>query len=293
VAIGHAAPVLESENSIVAPVPEPEKEKLNCAIKYLKGVNQLDANFPEYPATGNAIDVCENYLKDSRTAIYDSLVSLLRKNVKTRPYKHCTMEKLRADESSDLVLKQMVYESATDLNIENREAKADKLYQALLEKTKGIIKNCIFEKEFGNDFDNLIKNKTSSSEKEDFLSDYCLRKHVSDNNLIDSSYNLVLNPKNIDITTVNCAPIVQKAISDAEEEFMKFLREGNALSQTKIDCVVEYFYSKKYFERDQSVLILGEAHLNDEQIAAERASFIKYMLDLNQAIQTCDKNVSL
>jgi len=283
VAIAHAAPVLESENSIVAPVPEPEKEKLNCAIKYLKGVNQLDANFPEYPATGNAIDVCENYLKDSIAESYDSTASRLRKDDEMRPYMDCTMGKLRADEWSDLFLKRAVYKSAVDLNIENRQAKVDELKQALIEKTADTLKNCIYEKKFGKIFDKMIKNdssSSSSSDEDDLETDYCARKHVTDNNFIDPSYNLVLNPKNIDVTVVNCTPILQKAINKFEQILIKDYRE-EGLSEAKIDCIVEIHRQEHVTEQFLRSYLVKEIEITDEQKATERTNFVKLMTNLS------------
>jgi len=266
--------------------PVVNKGESNCIIKYLKSVNQLAANFPEYPASGNAIETCDDHLKETKKAIYENVALELRNDDEMRPYMHCVMEKLRADKWSDVILKLVVYEEAADLNIENHEAKAAELDEIFVTGTAETLKNCMFEKEFGKIFDKMI-NSSSSEEEEDLESDYCLRKYATDNNLIDPSYNLVLNPKNIDVTAINCTPIVQKAIKETEDEFIKTFREEKDLSDAKVDCIVAKYRQEKFSDRLLSIAALSEVEITDEQKAAERVKFVKFMADVTESVHAC------
>lgn len=101
-------------------------------------------------------------------------------------------------------------------------------------------------------------------------------------NLID--YDIVLNPKKIDVFDVNCGTEIKKAKADAAT----VMASSKGLKQKQKDCIKKTFLDGKYFDEMAVVVALGQLKtLTQGQISEERTKFVAKMKEMTEECNKC------
>lgn len=137
-------------------------------------------------------------------------------------------------------------------------------------------------KEFGEMFDDF-ECKNSSSSETDLLDQYCVRKFVIDNDLIDLSiYNVTINPTNLNVTGVECGSMIETGFELGLTRALD--SKHHELTPEQKECIGDKLRNKKFYNQMLRTMVIKELQLTDEQAAIERPKFIQFMLDLTQEI---------
>jgi hypothetical protein len=167
-------------------------------------------------------------------------------------------------------------EKATKMEENNNISKIDVTSAAI---------NCEFDMKYSEIFD-FIMNPTVADpfSKEQ---DYCVRKYILDNDLIDRSmYDLKENPKNVDVSSIDC--------NDKMQEIEMFIwdsissgghQEGEKISEEIVDCLKKVYKDGKYLDKELYFDYLKEFKLSDEQLKIERNNFIVTMKNYSLDVQ--------
>jgi hypothetical protein len=130
------------------------------------------------------------------------------------------------------------------------------------------------DKSIGDAFDSAMKYGRSKEYDE---KDFCVRKYVLDNNLIDANvHNISLASTNINVTNVDCDKLIKEMIATDEEktkqDFEGAIRE----------CIVEKERETENSRINMMLNVLSKLDINEKEKLVEREKYIKYILDLNQ-----------
>ena len=136
---------------------------------------------------------------------------------------------------------------------------------------------CDTNKDYSNMFDSIFDAESAEETEDGDKDDYCMRKYVVDNQLIDAKYRVKLNPKYIDISELNCKPIQAKIIKSLDDVFTQGMLTSDDITSEITICAKEKMHSNKVFDKIISLLILKELALTDEQKNVERQAFVDLM----------------
>lgn len=215
----------------------------------------------------------------------------------------CIMKSLRRSDFSNSLLLLYVYETAAEETDDS--ARTEKMHQAQIKVTRATFDSfmtCQAEKKFGQLFDDLLNEESSSEEEIDPKEDFCVRKHIVDHKLIHvGNHNLNLNPKNLDPSTFDCEALYQKALKDAEDELVKALLEENSSEEKddsentkptsqQVSCILEVIRERNFIDQMLQYDYVKEMKLDETKQRKMRQNFINVMTRLADSASKCFLN---
>lgn len=269
--------------------PIHNKAKLNCLVRQLKSAEKLEADFPEFTVE-NEIGDCEVFLKDLQKDFYKKFVIKLRKNDNFAENTRCITSGLKSKGWADDTFLSIIYQADKTLPRREREQRVKEVDERIESAAVQTYSFCVFNKLFGEIFDEAMKEDSSSSEEETSFEDYCARKRVIDKNLLDSSlFTLKANPENLQVSDVDCVEEKKKTDKDIRKAMVKAIKESNELDFDKKElyCTLDKDIEGGYLDKWLAVAYLSEVNPTDEQKAEERQKFIDYMTKVMSEITEC------
>jgi len=267
---------------IVDAKPVDPSIKINCIIKHLKASKMLEESYPRYP--GLSIDDCAELIEEGTQVTFQSVISGLRmKNL--QKHKDCVVSSLKANKWPENNFLLIVYSSSDTLSADERTAKEQEIIRKNTEISMKAFGSCVFSDIFSTLFDRIIASSANDDDT-DPIQKYCDRKHVFDNHLIDSSYSIVMNPDNVDVSAANCEEYLEKTKNEAEKSIVdklskQFSRDGS------ITCAKEKFKQLGFVDKIMGVVVLGETQLSDEQRQTEKKKFVDMMTNAVDEVGKC------
>lgn len=174
----------------------------------------LETDHPEFKTT-KTIDssTCEEVINESNNKAYDTLDSTIREPLKDyidEKTMTCFMAAMKSIHLAEEDMKQFVLLNSGTLTDEEMKKNLKKITHL----ANGLMKTCRSEdymaKKLVKDLFRQaagIKDKT----EEVLIFDYCKRKFVVDNHLVDTNtYTVKLNPTNLDVSKVNCEDVIKR-----------------------------------------------------------------------------------
>lgn len=265
------------------------KDKSGCFVKYLKSRGSIETDFPSVPYDGPK-EVCLFMVGLVENIFYESVRENIDQIDKSTEYEHCIMAELKKSRALEYLLKFEVYQSATHLTSEEKEDKMNEMERGSVEEITRAAVKCQTDKDYRAMFDDIYNTEDSSEETEDEDRDeYCIRKYVVDNQLVDAKYEVKINPKEIDVSQVICEPIVTKFLASLQEGFTQGMLENKEITPEFSDCAKGKMVDLKAFDKIISLFIIKDLALTDEQKNEEREVFVNLMTKVKLEIRrTCD-----
>lgn len=266
-----------------------------CIADYLKSQGLLGDEFgTDQPLS----QLCTSIAQVTKSAILNSVGVRIAEDGEMRKEETCIMDSLKKSDIGNLLLIVYVYESTPDVNEAVKTEKEKIIQNDITKATLQAFIACQAENKFGQIFDEMVNEDSSSSEEEDPKEDYCTRKHVVDNKLIAlEGVTLDLNPKNVDLKNIDCHLHYQKALHTAEKELVQALMDEDS-SEEKDDeksqvylsgstCLLEVVRNGKYIDQMLQYDYLKELNLSPPKMSAMRKNFIDVMTRLAQSASQC------
>lgn len=136
--------------------------------------------------------------------------------------------------------------------------------------------------DFGEMFDEFDCSNSSYNDSE-LLEQYCVRKFVIENDLIDLSiYNVTMNPTNLNVTGVECDSMIENGFEAGLTRALD--AKHHELTPEQKECIGDKLRNKKFYKQMLRTMVIKELQLTDEQAANERPKFIQFMVDLTHEI---------
>ena len=263
-----------------------DKNKFNCAIKYLKSLNKLKKSFKEETVKKRINLDCEKTINEGKKLLdmkfrqkygerFDSQIECVLFNlVKHGWFDDILLERVYAKSShvpaSDKPQIEEKYRKESVSNITKYYGACEKV----VEKNAAV-------------FNNIFVVTNESESEEDKIEEYCVQKYIVDKGLIDPTYNVDLNSDDIKLEKVDCEQSLNSTIKALNVEFEKTLRKS-ALTKEFVTCFMEKYFELKFYERLISVHVLTKLNLSKPQVDSERKKFADAMTHLENTAINCD-----
>lgn len=260
---------------------------INCYIRHLKSENEINNEIQELE-NGNSETNCDELIRNMKTQLIKETIKNIHKRLDITNKKLCVSNNLMENKVVIKTFKVVVYEvlqesTGQNYNTEIKEAN-DKLENVIEDSAT----YCIFKEDFGELFDELF---TDSSEEEDLEADYCARKHVLDNNLLDTSvYTLKVNPNNVNAENVNCEEKLKEVIKKLEDDLAEGMKkEEPEMDNKHLECRLNAFRGDNTYDKLIATFFFSEINMTEEQKETEKKKYIILMGKLAFKAAECEE----
>lgn len=273
------------------------RETDTCITDYLKsaGLIQEESLGTDQPLN----PLCSAIVEVTKNNILESVRSEVLSDKEMQKEADCIMNSLKKSDFGNSLLLLYIYETSEGID---ETVKAEKMHQAQLKVVRATFDSfmvCQATKKFGEMFDSIMEDESSSEEETDPKEDYCMRKHIVDHKLISiDHHNLNVNPKHLDVATLDCTVLYQKALKDAEDELVKALLEDSSseevddaektnTSPADVQCLLEVVREGNFIDQMLQFDYIKEFNLDQVKQKEMRSKFINIMTRLADSASKC------
>ncbi|CRL05606.1 CLUMA_CG017993, isoform A [Clunio marinus] len=265
-----------------------------CLLNYLHENQIIIGGFRGFKARKTQFNepdaTCNERIESFNNNMYDELLRLLRNEHETAEIADCIIDQLKVLKYGDLQLQKLFYEGSKTISKRKRKNKLKSIEFSIDKQLEISLKICSPEDIFGEFFDELYNSANQTSDEDSAESDYCLKKHLSDTNFYNkTAYVIDMNPKNIDISQINCDDEYKIALDAFEEAFEEELQmEMRKSPKNTKTCVTNAIRSTKSLEHNLFAAILGEIGVTADERAKERAKYVTAMDQMYSKLMKCN-----
>lgn len=255
-----------------------------CVADYLKSKSLLES---EHGSENPVSPLCLSIIQVTKQTIMKGVRENLEHDEKFKNDSNCAIESMRKTDFADQML--LVY----FLESNQKDQKVNEILEKTQKHVNEIILrafiDCEAVKKFSEAFEELFEDKSSSEEEIDDKEDFCIRKHIVKNNLINmKNLKLEVNPKNIETSEIDCNVLYQKALKDAEKELVQALAENSSEENddssdvAKLEhCLLKVIRKEHFIDQMLQFDYVKEFDLNPETRGELKSHFIDVMTQLS------------
>lgn len=261
----------------------------SCIADYLTSKHLIKGNLGSgLPPNQLCLAIVEVTKSNILNGVRDQLLSDLSMRDDTK----CILNHLRKSDFGDNLLVAYVYEGQSQG--EDKQSRLDQAEARIKKTTFDSFMVCQAEKKFSKLFDELFSEDSTEEELEP-EDDYCFRKHIKDKNLITiEGLHINLNPKNLNVSSIDCDAILPKAMRNAESELVKAITEESSSEETsdkasndETTCVLAVVKENKFINQMLPYDYAMEMTLSPEQKEILRGHFVALMTKVAERTSKC------
>lgn len=263
------------------------RQAFQCLAAYAKTKGITDPAF-------DTIDYDSS--KEECIQLRHRFISDVRKEIRTKineaeiqpKYSACIYEKLTG---SDSFVNSIIKSAALEYSGEKMQiGKLRSTVDTVLDYIKSSVVACKSDADFGEEFDRLFEQVKGTEKNEtDLEEEYCVKKYLIKNNLIDTVlYNIDPNPHNINVTGLNCEGMIKKFNDDIYNEIgFAYIESSELYHIEKVECALEKFREADYFDLMMKISILTTVDVTPIQKLDERENYIRILKKISSNIAGC------
>ena len=268
------------------------RETDKCVADYLKSRKLISSEF----GSENPVNLlCSVVVQTTQQRIMKNVEEIIFEDENMRNETDCMIELMQQGKFADDMLVIYFYET---LDIAASPKIQDKIKEAQRKGNEITINSfisCGAEEKFGKSFEELFNDQSSSEEKTEDKEDYCIRKHVVDNNLINKNHlKLEVNPKNLDISEIDCNVLYQKGLKEAEDELVKVFMDNSSEEDDNSEenpnaavCLLKVIRKENFIDKMLKFDYIKEFTLTPEIKLKLRSEFIELMTKISLKTVKC------
>lgn len=259
----------------------------NCLAAYAKAKGISDPMFESIDydiSSDECVEIRQKFIGEIRREIRSKIAEseILPK------HSNCVYEKLTASESFvDSLIKAAALENSGS---SEQVGGLKRTVDTVLDFVKSSLVYCESESSIIDQFDALFRGaKKAVKNVTDFEEEYCVKKYLIKNNLIDAVlYNVDPNPHNINVTGLNCEEMIKKSNEEIYEQLaLVYIEKPNLGKIEKVECAVEKFREADYFDLMMKITALTTVDITNEQKINERENFVRILSKISSSISAC------
>lgn len=255
------------------------ESKLNCFIRRLKSVGKLHSNFSSV-GDGSTDEDCEDFIKSFNEQIYNSLNRSLTEYINENV--ECIVNTAKSLHWADTVTREVIHVSTKALR-DGNSGETEEIKKDFENTLTNSMKMCSYVKHFGGIFDREICRPPTVRDNESQAIDYCLKKYVTDRNLIDNSeYQIDLSP----ISDISC----DKTYKDLENNLIWRLN-SEKWRDDRDACTSGKHLEAQITDKVAVILVLCQQNISATQKTSQRESFINFMSNVASLKFVCNLSV--
>lgn len=255
------------------------KDDINraCLVRFLQIKGKLDESFDSSAAPP---ELCRILLPLIYANHSEKLSMRLweTKSVKA----DCVFEKLNNSEFIDLELKLEIYKRSKRLNDNDKRKGVSETSANLRNILQLAANDCKSDATYGGLFDEILGINSSLITLQE---NYCLVQFLLQNKFLFGSRKLA-NPMDIDISTIDCLPVIIKVQDENERKLLEAFRKRK-YSGEAIECLLEKYNDEKVFGWNLAKSFLFKLNLSDNVRRSEDWRISKILSDFNKKSSNC------
>jgi len=270
-----------------AEVPVKSQLTFNCLAAYakVKGISDPAFDDVDYDSSREeCVALRHKFIGDIRREIRSQII-----DTEVLPkYSQCIYEKLTGSEAfvnSVVKAAALEYSEAPE---KFRRIKSS--VDTVLEFIQNSVALCKGEIDLNEEFDALFEaQKKAVKNVTDYEEEYCIKKYLIKNNLVDTVlYKVEPNPHSINTTGLNCESLIKKSNDDIYEKLsFAYLDNSHLGDLEKLECALEKFREADYFDLMMKITALTTLDITSEQRINERENFTAVLKKISKNISTC------
>jgi phosphoribosylaminoimidazole-succinocarboxamide synthase len=252
-----------------------DSSHINCYIKHLKNANELDVNYPEITGDYKHVN-CSELIKNNNNKLYQQIATNALSGSIFNDFSQCLIEELKTSNAANHYMKRLVY-SNSNWTSELKQQKDKEVKNNIKVILRKVVKSCkVCEVLNGKQFDSYFKIFSEGSK--DPVKEFCVRKHVLENKLIDTStYNVTLEP-NTNATELICAKKLESFAERFTKELITVLKDnGRGFTDAEVECFLARLQNVKFMDKMLVIGVLSEISITEAQKADERRKYVEFM----------------
>lgn len=251
-----------------------DSPQINCYIRHLKNAKKLESHFLERPEAYQ-VSNCSELIDSYNKKLYQQLASTVLSSI-FHDAVDCIISEMKNSNASDDYMKRLVY-SKSKLNSVEKQKIDLELKQNIKTTLKNATKSCkAFDGVHRKQFDQYFKLFLDAVK--DPLKEYCVRKYVIENKLINTAlYNVSLNPT-ANSTEETCARFLEKFVESFTRDLIEVLKDdGRGFNDGELECFLKKLQKSKFIDKMLVIGVLSEIKISEVQKNAERKSYVEFM----------------
>lgn len=276
--------------TVAKPIQTPS-EKFECVANYLKDKKLLDKGF-QYYNRSEPLE-CKDYIKENRDSFISNFFSstdssseetdleAIVSNELLKQREKCLKLVFDAMYFPELLMKISLYEKSTKTPKKVKKKLLSAANHDAEKKLDIAISVCFPEEYIGVEFDELIQPEDRSNYTLDDKQDnYCARKYIVDNKLIDTSVHpIVLNPDNLELN-FDCTDKLEDLFEIYEEHIKESFETEGDQPRSQLRCFSRVIRNKNISQFMAKTALLAELKLTDKQKEEFRTDFVDKIKEL-------------
>lgn len=268
--------------------PTSTTAKLNCLIRKLKAEHKLADDYPEFAVPKDESD-CDQFIIDADKEAYTAIAFDIRIHSFYGDHTSCIMARLRSLKLVEDIWLNFIHQSSESISKLDKIVKADEIESKTNEVKRVASMDCAFNHEYGKLFDSVAAiNSSELEEKKLKMQEYCARKLVVDNKLLDTSFGeIVVNPDNLIVEFVRCDRVLLNLTAKFLNLLKITLNNNLLLASNQVKCFREELNNEQFLSKYLVIGVLNELNISDEQKATEKEKFISFMTEASKKFVDC------
>lgn len=259
--------------------------QLNCFMRFLKSEQKLDSDYPEFNVTRQYSD-CESFVKDDMRETLKMMAFELRMESNSGLLLAYLIRDLKLGNLVENFWLTLIYSASDTMSKDDKEKKIEVLKSKSRIVTEIAAKECSYEHIFGAYFNTMVNERQNQILNEP-LANYCARKEIIKNKLLNPSYNLSAN-SNIDNSNVDCDAVLKPISDKFNNQIISMSRdESHDLTNENIQCFNQKSSEENFVLKNIAVLLLNELNLSNEHKVTERQKYINFMSHVMETAENC------
>jgi hypothetical protein len=269
-----------------------EKAVDECIANYVKSKGLVDEKFG---TDDEVTELCKNICKLTSMNSLNNVMKQLEDYDDYKNYTHCAVKKAFMFTSvPDELLTLYTYQKDDSiLSEDEKNEKINELSQRISIIVTGTVIDCQTDEKIGKVFEQLIDPNVSVESELSPEQDFCVRKHIIDNNLLNNQiYDLDSNPNDIDGSSLNCDEIYPQVVVQIEDEIVSSAIQDvdsnesieAKLSEEQKTCIDRVARDGNYVEKLLPYEYLHEFELSKDLKNYEKHTFITLVKSMGNDI---------
>jgi len=240
-------------------------------------------------------EYCKAVIQLTKIMSVDKLVENLSENAIFKEHVDCMREPIKQTNIGDLLLASHVYIVATNTTENDFADESEAIKSQITQLVVEIYVTCSADSVFGPLFDQYLEGNdaTEGLEGDALIVDYCVRKHVIGNGMLEG---LNPNPKDVDASDVNCYEIVDEVIKNEEDNFVNDIvnepspetGEVMEMEPEKIECIKSAIHDSNVVGNMLPFGYLKELELTDDDKSGFRKQFVANLAQVSDSMAICN-----
>jgi hypothetical protein len=255
-------------------------------IRYLKNLNELDADFAEL-ITEHKVD-CQEYLDRVLNSTVSGYLNDIKKSQRyNEEQRECLEKQFNNSTLIQLSMKVGAYEVVGYSTNHSVKEIVKSIYREHDKELQRIGTICgIFE-------DPNNERKQKGGQNQGSSTEYCVKLYLSAHKYIDTNvYKVDMNPHNLDTKNIDCETEIKKVIETFDQGIVDEAKADNPkISKDEIDCMLDVYRKQDFMWKSLFLSILESVDMDESTKNKEIKKFITFSSSVRNQAEMCVQEI--